>query len=1486
MSTLEFKLTLAVVIGINNYQNGIPALGTARQDAEAIAKILERDYHYQVHLITDSEATSDNIMRWLETDLPEAMKTANPSRFLFYFAGHGIALNGDDGPEGYLIPQNARLGDVSTYLPMSQVYKSLIQLSCRHFLGILDCCFAGAFRWSSTRKLVPVELGTIHKERFDRFIQDPAWQVITSAAHDQTASDSFNLKDDRGQKGGHSPFAAALMGALQGKADAYPAAELDKPAGDGVMTATELYLYLRDHVEVSTEACSLRQTPGIYPLQKHDKGEYIFLTPGHPLNLPPAPPLDVSSNPYRGLESFDEAHKDLFFGRKVLTQQLAEFVITHSLTVVLSASGAGKSSLVKAGLIPILRQRQDWHLLPPFRPGESPLKALDQAIESLDLSALDTSATDGLIALDTHAASSDLPAFVQRLAHWFKIHPQAHLLVVVDQFEEIITLCRDEQEGQQSLNALAEMIASYPTQLHLVLTLRSDFEPQFRNMALEKYWQAARFVVPAMTREELRQVIEEPASARVMYFAPHELVDQLIDEVANMPGALPLLSFALSELYLNYLKRQEGARNQGETIDRAITQSDYEELGGVTRSLTQRAEREYDALVQEDSAYAYTVRNVMLRMVSVSGELARRRVPLSELAYPVPENGRVQTIVKRFESARLLTTGTDTEDFPYVEPAHDALVRGWQRLLRWKQLDLASLVLQRELYPRAERWKKEQNNKQSIGLLWNADPRLPQLRQLLNADYSWLNQTEVEFIRWSSQRRINNQRRLFSSIITVMLILSGLTVFAFVQQTHAKKQRNIAIKNQKSAQLEQGSVVALRVFERDQIGGLFDALRVGRSLQSNFADFSLATYPTGSPLVALQSILGNIQEKNHINIHQGGAWSASFSPGGQLFATAGADGTIRVWKLNGALLNEFSAHQSENTASGVKDIEFTPDGQQLVTVGEDGALRVWNVEGQLKWEKMDYGAGIASLSINPTGKQVAITGANGTWLVDLASGQRKFLQNPALDLHSNDVSFSTTGHSFATAGDDGVTRLWNLSGQLIKAFAGHDGAVFSIAFSPDGRKIATAGRDRTAKLWDIAYEQTPIATLSGHERDIFNISFSPDGRQIATSSWDGTARLWSISGQQLTVLKGHQAWIGSARFSPDGKQLLTTGFDDTARIWDLNPSQFQEVELVGHQAGYIKGISYSPDGKLIATSGDTDGTVRLWDQSGKQVNQLQVFPAFTDRRVLDVSYSPNGQQVAIASQDGVIRIWNISTGQVKEFQGHNDWINAISFSPDGRFVLTASNDGTAVMWDLSGHKIQGLGKHQSWINDAVFSEDGQLIATASDDGIVRIWNLSGRMVREFIDNKKGVHQISFSPDGSRIATAGADRIARIRNVSGELIQELRGHQLRVYAVTFSPDGEQIATAGAEGTVKLWNLPGQQLAEFPATRGSGSAMSVRFSPDGKQLATGGEDGVGRLWRLENLDELLARGCRWLNDYLTYNPDIEEDDRQLCNTAVKQ
>ena len=361
-----------------------------------------------------------------------------------------MALDGDDGPAGYLVPQDAQPDDPSSLLAMTDLHRWLTDLPCRHMLAILDCCFAGAFRWAATRHAGdPPEV--IHKERFDRYLRSPAWQVITSASYDQKALDvltgnvanSVGTRQEDGRQ--HSPFAQALFDALKGAGDLVP-----KGRGDGVITASELALYLRQVVEVAAaQRANLEQTPQLWPLNKHRKGEYIFLVPGHPLNLPSAEALTEQNNPYRGLRPYEREHRELFFGRKEEIEALLALLEGQPFVAVLGASGTGKSSLVKAGLLPRLEDAGgQWQVLPPIRPTDHPVQALAALLRgSLPGIPVALDADDGL---------------AQAVAAWQAANPQKRLVLTVDQCEELITLCRDEQNERTFSPSWPRPCASTP----------------------------------------------------------------------------------------------------------------------------------------------------------------------------------------------------------------------------------------------------------------------------------------------------------------------------------------------------------------------------------------------------------------------------------------------------------------------------------------------------------------------------------------------------------------------------------------------------------------------------------------------------------------------------------------------------------------------------------------------------------------------------------------------------------------------------------------------------------------------------------------------------------------------------------------------------------------------------------------------------------------------------------------------------------------
>ncbi|MCC5664737.1 caspase family protein [Nostoc sp. CHAB 5784] len=1517
MSKHNFNRNFAIIIGINDYVNGIRELETAVPDAQKFAQILQEQHQnlkqqyqaqnkYEVQLLLNQRVTLSKLKELIEDfkqgQIPfdnEKVAITESDRVLFYFAGHGIALEAlenQEGPVGYLIPQDATLGDSSTYLPMQELHDALNALPCRHMLAILDCCFAGAFRWASLKREIQPKV-TVYKERYDRFISDAAWQVITSAADDQKALDSLGVRGEVKEGNEvHSPFAKALFDALCGT---------DKKADsndDGIVTATELYSYLREQIEVVTEKNYKRQTPSLCPLRKHDKGEFIFLLPNFDRDkLEDAPPLNLENNPYRGLQSYDEKDSNLFFGRENLIKQLYQQVVSNkqTLTVVLGASGTGKSSLMKAGLLKRLRDSQEhkFQILDPMRPGESPLQALAQVCLPIA-----TTITVAELAKDEQALAN----IIER---WSQTNPQIKLLLAVDQFEELITLCKSDEQREQFQKLIKNAIAKYPDKIHVVITLRLDFEAQFQNSILKDFWNDdTRFVVPPMTQDEFREAIEKPASEKVVYFDPPSLVDELINEVVQMPGGLPLLSFTLSELYLKYLEERRD--------NRALKKEDYEELGRVVGSLTKRANQEYDQLVAKDPAYEHTIRLVMLRMISLQGgELARRQVPKSELIYSdKKESDRVQTVIKRFSEARLIIEGSNSQGEPYVEPAHDALVEGWDKLLKWKKEE--DIILQRRLTAAAEEWESVASKKQPsdfqakaetvidwldrrlnvaenlfskiptrlvqglqqrqhqqedlrekpIQFLWNSNPYLDVLNWELQSHDNWFNKLETEFVQQSVLQKRRNISWRWRIAIAVILGLSGLTIAALFNQRSAIRNFSGASRETAEARLQQRGLDA----------SLY-SLQAARLLQHPL----LQLFPPDEQLQnqvrgTLQEAVYSVREDIRMEKHKGTVRSF-LSPDNQRLASAGDDDTIRLWDLKGRLVKEWQAQQSF-----VHNLTFSPNGQLIATGGQNDTVRLWDLQGRLVKEWSAQQGFVKNLSFSSNGQLLATAGANGTVrLWDLQGnpiGQpfKKTVLQKQEQKMVWDVAFSPDDKIIASAGDDGLVSLWNPQGKLLKQWKGDKDNISSIKFSPDGQRLVTGGQDTTVRLWDL--EGKPLAEpFKEHQGRVWDVEFSHNGQQVASVAGDGTTLVWNLKGKRLDKFIGHQGPVRSVSISKDNQLLVSAGDDGTMRVWNLKDEQ---VQFTQHQYP-VRSVSFSRDGKQIASAGN-DGIVLLWNLQAQQL--AQPFQGHQGN-VNSVSFSPSGQRLASAGDDGTIRLWNLQAQQLAQpFQGHRGKVRSVSFSPDGQRLASAGDDGTVRLWNLQGQpNPQTFQGHQGKVYSVSFSPDGRHIASAGDDGTVRLWNLQGQQLAKPFQGHLGpVYATAFSRDGQQIASVGEDGTIRLWNLQGKPTQQpfqVSGIQLK--AVAFSPDGKMIAVSGEKGTVQLWNLQGEKFAAWIGHRNS-EVESVSFSPDGKFLATAGEDGIAGLWHIESFDELIQGACDRLGDYLQNNPNVESD-RHLCNNV---
>jgi len=1512
MTKLAFDRSVAVVIGIDQYEKGIAPLRTAVADAQAISDLLEKEHDYEVHVLLDRTATGPCLQTLIHNTLPTLLN--EHSRLLFYFAGHGIAQDGDDGPKGYLIPQNATPGNADSYLSMVDLHDALTALPCRHFLAIFDCCFAGAFRWSSTRDIDFVPK-VIHQERFDRFQKDPAWQVITSASYDQKAMDVLSLKDNRGEieadSEQHSPFAAALMQALQGGADTSPPAAEGRPAGDGVITATELYLYLRDSVEVLTAGQKKRQTPEICSLRNHDKGEYIFLTPGHELNLPPAPELNRENNPYRGLESFNQSDSDLFFGRDRDIEQLLDKVKTpNPLTVVLGVSGTGKSSLVKAGLLPRLSTLPEYDILPVMRPGNRPFEALAIACAKL--------APKQSLKTLSHRFATDPHALCDVIEQWHIAQPEKTLVLVIDQGEELITQVRSQSETFQFQDLIEQAMFCYRSHFRIIATLRLDFEAQFPKETLRKKWMDARFVVSPMSQSQLREAIEQPAARRVLYFEPSSLIDELAEDVAQTPGALPLLSFTLSELYLRYLERRSN--------NRALTETDYHALGGVTGSLTRRAAEELKSLTAEDAAYATTTKHVMLRMIATEGgELARRRVPLAELVYKDKQvNQRVQTLLNRLVAARLIVRGTEETGQSYVEPAHDALVRGWDKLLRWRTQNQEFLTLQRLVASAAKAWKA---NNYPISDLWATNSRLSQVQEIAASRDNGLNKFEQKFIALSVNRRRQRRFNIIGIVSGVMLVLVGITILAVTSSRVAEQRRQVSTARQLAAQSDtafrqQGSflprslLLAIQSAKQFPTRAQFSRADIDQALR-NYTLLAPEVYrfqhraavkegnfsPDGS-WIATASEDGVIQVWNaqshqkHLHFrHDELARDVQFSPDSTLLATAGDDDTVQIWNLARRQPLTTLSHDDD-----VFEVRFSPNGQHLATASRDKTARIWNVSTGQELAKLTHAERVIELGFSPSGNKIVTASADKTAQIWNWQNEQRLHTLNHTD-HVWDARFSPDGTKVATAGKDGLAHVWETaSGKQLNSFP-HGLAVWDVQFSPDGKQLATSSSDQKARIW--ALKDNLLKKVFVHESIVRDIRWSQDSSKVITASADGTARLWDTQTGEELMRMGHDQTVIDARFGPDDQQIITTSQDGTARLWDtvahqgiarfrlphnLNNVRFNpkgtllavsgggktinvwdiEARRMAHQFSHNEGIDqieFSQDGRYLA-SASFDHTAKVWDLKIGE----NVFTMHHDASVKNVSWHQNDTLLVTASDDKTARIWDVAAKKEVGRARHGDTIRDAMLSPDGTLLATASKDKTAQVWDaFSGENLAKF-EHDDQVWDVRFSPDGTVLATASNDGTGALWDVENFQKIATLSHRDRVWDVRFSHNGEMVATASRDSTAKIWDAkTGDLIQTL-SHDAPVFEVSFSKDNQRVATASNDKTVLIWDIEkNYQIARIVSR---GQIRDLRFSTDGNWLATVSEDGTARIHDLA-MKKLMQKGC----DRLTRNLTRTEWDRYI-------
>ncbi|MBD3887006.1 CHAT domain-containing protein [Phormidium tenue FACHB-886] len=1144
----------------------------------------------------------------------------------------------------------------------------------------------------------------------------------------------------------------------------------------------------------------------------------------------------MPSCPYRGLFAFQEEDADLFFGREQFTQQLTQAVQSKALVAVIGASGSGKSSLVLAGLVPELHQHSlAQHQIITFRPGNNPFQALAEELSPLLKSSF---SPNSILQLEDELRNTvnGITQIVNHITTSISTEGNQKLILIADQFEELYTQT-PEVDCQLFLDQLLEAIRCCRA-LTIVLTLRADFYGYALSYRpFSDALQGSVYNLGPMNREELQSAIECPASRMQVQLEP-SLTAKLIEATWASPGRLPLLEFALTQLW----SKQYNAW---------LTHEAYDEIGGVEGALANHAEDVYKQLNDYDRD---RVQRIFLQLVQpgVGTDASRRLATRDEVGV------NNWDLVSHLASTRLIVTNrNEVTGEETVEVVHEALIKSWQRLAHWISLDQDFRHWQEDLRVARRRWEDSARDEEAL----LAGKLLIGAEQWYRDRHKDLSSKEQQFIQLSLLRheqilkqRSRRRKRIFSSLIAgffLALLLAGFAILNW-QKSAISEVKSITASSE-----------ALFAAPQKRLDALIAAIQANQKLKRLIgADLDTKD----QALKVLQQANYQVVEKNRLLLEQGSfIWAVALSPDYQSIAAASEDKTVRLWSPNGQEIKTLTGH-----AARVWGVAFSLDNQIIASASEDKTVRLWSREGQLLHILRGHRDAVWSVAISPDSQTLASSSSDGT--VRLWSREGRSLQ--ILKGHNSPVfgiAFSPDGQLIGSTSQDGTVKLWDRTGKELNSFKGHSNRVAAIAFSPNSQQIATASDDGTAILWN--RDGKKLRTFVGHSDAVWHVAFSPNG-QLATASWDGTIKLWRPNGDLITTLNGHTARVRGVVFSPNGQLLVSGSEDSTVRLWRLDNTLLKI--LPGHTKAVI-GTTFSPNGQWVASVSD-DSTMKLWNRNGDLVRTVPL-PHVTS--ALGVTFSRDSRTMVAASDDGRISFWNLDGIELRTFKGHDKSVWHVAFSPDNQTIASTSSDQTIKLWTLEGKLLHTLKGHQGEVREVRFSPNGQFLASASLDGTVKLWKSDGTQVRTFPGHEGGVLGLAFSPDGQKIASGGFDHSVKLWTLNGTLLKTLDGHDSEVRGVAFSPNNQMIASTSADSTVKLWDHNGNLLNTL---RGHNRAVwKVAFSADSQTIASSGEDKILILWdvnRVRSLDPLVF-GCDWVRDYLHTNAILSQRDRSLCN-----